>query len=285
MSQCKGVAQGAFGRAALLEIDKPIVGHAHPHCHLLVKVAGTDSHFQVRGRGYPLNDYNAVAVNSWEPHAYPIAPPHGVAVILALYIRTDWLRRIEPGFAASASPAFFAHPGFVLPPDIRRRVGDLSDALAAPHSSPLPLDALIGELMIGVIDRFSRWRDLKNGATFEQRTIGDFRIRRAVAFMRANIGGRFTVQDVAREVGLSRPHLFAQFKLHTGLTPILFHSALRMESAFDALPGTDQSMAEISNQLGFSRQGHFTRFFRNNLGITPRAYRQLLYRKLTSTRV
>lgn len=72
----------------LQEIDEPTVGHARLHRHLLVKVAGADSHFRVRGHDYLLNNSNAVAIKYWEPHSYPTAPATGVAEALALYICT-----------------------------------------------------------------------------------------------------------------------------------------------------------------------------------------------------
>jgi AraC-like DNA-binding protein len=279
MSQCKGLAQGPFGRAALLEIDKPIVGHAHPHCHLLVKVAGADSHFRVRGHDYPLDDTNAVAVNSWEPHAYPTAPTVGAAVILALYIRTDWLEEVEPGFAVCASPDFFAKTGFALPATVRTRVQDVADALSAPSSHGRAFEALMSETMIAVIDRFSRWRELRRSRITGHWRIPDFRIRRAIGFLHDHIGHGFTAEDIARAAGLSRPHLYTLFKHHTGLTPNVYFSALRMESAFTDLPDPAPSVATIFSKLGFHAQGHFTRFFRNNLGISPREYRHLLLRQ------
>src|SRR5260370_27120152 len=31
------IAHGAFGRVALLDMDRSLVRHAHPHCHVLIK--------------------------------------------------------------------------------------------------------------------------------------------------------------------------------------------------------------------------------------------------------
>ncbi len=277
MSRCKGIAQGAFGRAALLEIDRPIVGHAHPHCHVLVKISGADSFFRVRGRDYPLDDASAVVVNSWEPHGYPRAPAQGAAVILALYIRTAWLEEVEPTFAVCDNPDFFAQTGFALPAAVRARAQDLADALTAPSPADRAFEALMGEAMIAVIDRFSRWRELRGSRMTGHRRIPDFRIRRAIRFLHDHIGYGFTPDDIAHAAGLSRPHLYTLFKHHTGLTPNVYYGALRMESAFADLPDAEPSIAAISSKLGFRAQGHFTRFFRNNLGISPREYRNLLH--------
>ncbi|MGC1665171.1 MAG: AraC family transcriptional regulator, partial [Bradyrhizobium sp.] len=38
MSTALRIAHGAFGRVALLDMDESLVRHAHPHCHVLLKV-------------------------------------------------------------------------------------------------------------------------------------------------------------------------------------------------------------------------------------------------------
>jgi len=47
MSTALRIAHGSFGRVALLDMDASLVRHAHPHCHVLLKVEGADTHFLV----------------------------------------------------------------------------------------------------------------------------------------------------------------------------------------------------------------------------------------------
>ena len=70
MSSAVKIFQGRFGRVALLDMDTPLVGHAHHHCHILLKAGGADGAFRVRGELAPLTDQTAVLVNAWEQHAY-----------------------------------------------------------------------------------------------------------------------------------------------------------------------------------------------------------------------
>ena len=60
MSNALRIARGRFGRVALLDMDRPLVRHAHPHCHVLLKVEGADTQFSVRDRLVPLTDESAV---------------------------------------------------------------------------------------------------------------------------------------------------------------------------------------------------------------------------------
>ena len=55
MSTALRIAHGAFGRVALLDMDGSLVRHAHPHCHVLLKVEGADTQFIVGDKVYPFN--------------------------------------------------------------------------------------------------------------------------------------------------------------------------------------------------------------------------------------
>jgi len=78
MSTALRIVHGTFGRVALLDMDWPLVRHAHPHCHVLLKVEGADTQFIVGDKVYPLTDEAAVLVNGWQPHSYVHDPdgPH-----------------------------------------------------------------------------------------------------------------------------------------------------------------------------------------------------------------
>ena len=47
MSEALRIRSGSFGRVALLDMDRNLVRHAHPHCHVLLKVDGADTQFLV----------------------------------------------------------------------------------------------------------------------------------------------------------------------------------------------------------------------------------------------
>ena len=111
MSTALRIAHGAFGRVALLDMDWSLVRHAHPHCHVLLKVEGADTQFMVGDRIYPLTAQTAVLVNGWQPHSYVHDPARPRTVILALYIEPEWLMAFRPGWAASGAPGFF-EPSF-----------------------------------------------------------------------------------------------------------------------------------------------------------------------------
>ena len=76
--------------------------HAHPHCHVLLKVEGDNTQFLVGEHIAPLTDELAVLVNAWEPHASVHDPRRGHTIILALYIEPQWLAEFRPNWEASS---------------------------------------------------------------------------------------------------------------------------------------------------------------------------------------
>ncbi|MDE2229064.1 MAG: AraC family transcriptional regulator [Alphaproteobacteria bacterium] len=274
MSNALRIAHGRFGRVALLDMDASLVRHAHPHCHVLIKAEGADTHFMVRDQLVPLTANNAVLINAWEPHAYVHDPSHPRTVILAFYIEPGWLSGFRRNWGASAAPGFFERHSDWLTAAIRRRANELAAVLMAAPDAGEAQEALISELMIAVIERYAPWRSTML-RDFEPDGRVDYRIRRALISIRGNSAGVTDMTCLAREVGLSRTHFFRLFGRTMDISPRVFLNTVRMETAVAEVMDGDTGMAEVSDRLGFSAPAHFTRFFRDHAGAPPREFRAI----------
>ena len=267
MSKAVRLAHGAFGRVALLDMDESLVRHAHPHCHVLIKARGADTRFAVHDRQARLGDDNAVLINAWEPHAYVHDQARPRTTILALYVEPAWLSAFRPNWAASAGPGFFTHDAGGLTARLRGLADSLVELMLAEPAAGAAQQALLADLMVGVIERFADWRGI--GADCHV----DWRVRRAITTMRADPANLPDMTALARASGLSRAHFFRLFSQATGLAPRMFANMLRLESAMAEVMGGGRSMAEVSDELGFSAPAHFTRFFRDHAGAAPSEFR------------
>ena len=99
---------------------------------------------------------------------------------------------------------------------------------------------------------------------------------KAIELMRANVRERICFDEVARNVGLSRPHFFALFKGETSLTPNVYWNTLRMQEALRQLQWSREPLTSVAWNLGFTTQGNFTRFFRDHAGVPPTLYREAM---------
>jgi methylphosphotriester-DNA--protein-cysteine methyltransferase len=64
------------------------------------------------------------------------------------------------------------------------------------------------------------------------------------------------------------------FKQSTGVSPHHYVTGRRLDRAKSLLRETDQPIAEILQQLGYSAASHFCVSFQRYAGLTPRQYRR-----------
>lgn len=276
MSTALRIAYGAFGRVALLDMDRSLVRHAHPHCHVLIKAEGADTAFAVGDRLIPLTDHQAVLVNAWEPHAYVHDPSRERTVILALYIEPHWLKTIRPNWVASSGPGFFDRPAGEVSPRIRQLAMDLATVMVSDPAGRTAQEELLCNLMISVIERFTPWRSVAGSLVGAAGRLSfDWRVRRAIDLIRARPTDAICVDTLAREAGLSRAHFYRLFQRSTQVSPHVYLNAVRLEVAVKSIVDSTESLASLSATLGFSAPAHFTRFFREHAGVKPSEFRHV----------
>ena len=276
MSDAIKILQGRFGRVALLDMSAPLVGHAHHHCHILIKAGGADSAFTVRGETAPLTDDTVVLVNAWEHHAYEhrLAPGERT-LILALYIEPSWLAELQRSLALSGHPRFFPQPCVRITQATRKIAEEfVLELWWADEVSPARLEELLFNLIVVVIESYSGWRDLSSLLRSKPPISMDPRVRLAIALMKQDLGHELDVEALATRSGLSRAHFHALFQRDTQVTPLVYVNVLRFEAAVQRLTRSNEPVADVAQDLGFSAPGHFSRFFRQHLGITPSDYRR-----------
>src|SRR3990172_9696100 len=85
--------------------------------------------------------------------------------------------------------------------------------------------------------------------------------------------GTLSVQDVAREVGMSPFHFIRLFKAVFGETPKQCQLRARLERAKVLLLTTESSVTDICMEIGFSSLGSFSSVFSRRVGLSPSSYR------------
>ncbi|MDX2210989.1 MAG: AraC family transcriptional regulator [Sphingopyxis sp.] len=82
-----------------------------------------------------------------------------------------------------------------------------------------------------------------------------------------------TIDDLAREAGLSTAHFARLFKQVIGDTPYQFIMDYRVERAKKMLADKRRPLIDIALSCGFSDQPHFGRVFKQLVGKTPKEWR------------
>jgi AraC-like DNA-binding protein len=94
-------------------------------------------------------------------------------------------------------------------------------------------------------------------------------------YIQTHLADPIGLEALANITGLSRCYFARAFKRSVGVPPHHYLMQQRLECAKRLLAGTNMSLAQIALESGFSDQSHFSRRFRDRIGLTPRAYRRL----------
>ena len=95
----------------------------------------------------------------------------------------------------------------------------------------------------------------------------------ALSFIHRNRAQDFTVDDVARAVGVSRRNLEVKFRKTVGRTILAEIQRIRLDHVKRMLRETDLSIPRIAEASGFNSASYLTQVFRKDLGVTPVNYR------------
>ena len=82
------------------------------------------------------------------------------------------------------------------------------------------------------------------------------------------------IDDIAEAMGMSRSVLYAKIKQSMSMTPIDFVRHIRIMRASELLQQTDDTLASISFEVGFSDPKYFSKVFKKEMGIVPSEYRE-----------
>jgi AraC-like DNA-binding protein len=100
-------------------------------------------------------------------------------------------------------------------------------------------------------------------------------VDRAKLVLSSDVGRRWSLQDVAKDVGVSPVYLTQLFQQVEGVPLYRYHLRLRLARALDLLRESDD-LAGLGADLGFSSHSHFSSVFARTYGRTPLEVRRAL---------
>lgn len=96
-----------------------------------------------------------------------------------------------------------------------------------------------------------------------------------VELMERNMdNGELVVDDLVRELAVSRSVFFKKLKTLTGLAPIEFIKEIRIKRATQLIETGEFNMTQISYMVGINDPRYFSKCFKAQVGMTPTEYRE-----------
>jgi AraC-like DNA-binding protein len=103
--------------------------------------------------------------------------------------------------------------------------------------------------------------------------LADHQIGRALALIHRNIRETWSVDALARAVGLSRSAFVDRFTKLVGLPPIRYLTVWRLQTAKLNLRETQTPIARLARSIGYESEEAFSRAFKREFGSPPARWR------------
>ena len=91
-------------------------------------------------------------------------------------------------------------------------------------------------------------------------------------YLSEHISCQITVRDICTEFGVGQTALMKKFRAGTSMGPMEYFTELKIRRAKERIRTTTRSFTEISEELGFSSVGYFSKVFKQKTGQTPTEY-------------
>jgi AraC-like DNA-binding protein len=99
-------------------------------------------------------------------------------------------------------------------------------------------------------------------------------VSRALGLLHRRVAKQWTVDDLGREVGLSRSALAERFTRLIGEPPMHYLARWRIQLAAHQLRNSDTPLARIAEDVGYESEAAFNRAFKRHYGLPPAAWRK-----------
>lgn len=99
-------------------------------------------------------------------------------------------------------------------------------------------------------------------------------VGKALCLLHARVDHAWSVDELAREVGLSRSALHQRFTRLLGQGPAQYLAAWRMQLGASMLRDSARPVCGIAQEVGYASEAAFSRAFKRRLGMPPAAWRR-----------
>jgi len=151
------------------------------------------------------------------------------------------------------------------------RAGVLESSMSRPGARSML--AKLSELMF--VDALRRHAEsMPAGGKGWLAGVRDPHVGRALALLHARPDKSWTVDELAREVALSRSALAQRFVALVGETPIQHLTRWRLALAAQTLRSGREPIARVAEHSGYEAKEAFSRAFKREFGVSPAAWRK-----------
>jgi AraC family transcriptional regulator len=147
-------------------------------------------------------------------------------------------------------------------------LGLLSELRLGESCCCLYVEHLLSALSIHLVRKYS----VKNQSLRDSNGLSKSKLQQAIAYINEHLTENLSLKDISTVVGMSPFYFTNLFKQSMGMTAYQYVIYRRIELAKQLLRQQELSIGEVSEQVGFTSQSHFTNIFRKHTNRNPTMY-------------
>ncbi|WP_449539058.1 AraC family transcriptional regulator [Ferdinandcohnia sp. Marseille-Q9671] len=133
------------------------------------------------------------------------------------------------------------------------------------------MKVLLIQILI-LVNKMGRANSYREPETKDDKT--DY-VENIVTFIQEHYMEKLTIDSIAKSLNLSKSYLSHLFKEMTGFTVMEYLMATRLTQAkYMLVLESDKPLKDVAFDCGFESASHFSRYFKQKVGISPKDYRK-----------
>mgnify|MGYP002407464736 CR=1 FL=1 len=103
------------------------------------------------------------------------------------------------------------------------------------------------------------------------------RLHLMLQFISDHYMNRITLEDIANAASISKSEALRCFQKGIQTSPVNYLIEYRLSRAKELLQSTNNTVTDIASAVGFESVSYFSRIFTKSVGMTPKAYRRIVF--------
>lgn len=238
--------------------------HFH-ECYVIGFIEGGCRHLWCCGREYDLTRGDLILFNPRDNHF--CSPMNGELLdYRALNIPVETMKKAAADITGKEFIPHF-NVNVVYHSDITTLLEDVYNAVVS-GAAPFEKEEAFFFLLEQVLKEHARPYEERE-ASFLDSAVAD-----TCRYLKEHFSENITLEELTEQIHLSKSWLLHNFTKQTGVSPYRYLQSIRLEEARKLL---EQGVVPIdaANRAGFTDQSHFTRFFKDFTGLTPKQYQKI----------
>jgi AraC-like DNA-binding protein/mannose-6-phosphate isomerase-like protein (cupin superfamily) len=255
--------------------------HYHKHLEVIYLYAGRTS-IRVQDRNFRVQKGNLIALG---PNIYHriLNMPKVEVKLISLNFMPEIIRGKEANgedeqYLTPFLCQDYSFPHVIpaskrLPKRALELILDINRELpAATSQARLAVKTYMKMLLLLLLKHYTGY--LSTREIFERKERDLKRLSPLFEYLEQNYDQHVKVTDAAKICAMSSSHFMKFFKLVTGESFVSYLNGFRISKAQALLSSTEESIAQISERVGFCTQSYFGKVFHTTVGASPVAYRR-----------